>query len=108
MLFVCTHYDLSQLPLMQGMEASILEQLGWSPMPYPTLCGLLFSTGLLQGLPDRCLSVLQDIILASYGFVCTSGSGGALGAALQGEGSSGAAGETVFATLYQVSGGGER
>lgn len=48
------------------MEVSILEQLEWRVMPHPTLAGLLFSTGLLQGLPEACQELLQDSIIASY------------------------------------------
>jgi hypothetical protein len=50
------------------MEVCILEQLGWSIVPGSgcTTSGLLFMTGLLEGLPRDCTLLLHTAILNSY------------------------------------------
>jgi hypothetical protein len=50
------------------MEICILEQLGWSIFPGSgcTTSGLLFMTGLLEGLPRECMLLLHTAILKSY------------------------------------------
>ena len=68
------------------MERSILHQIGWSPMPFPTLSGLFHSTGLLQSLPAKCMDTLEDIILSCYKHEVVSAA---------------AEGVLKFSTLYQ-------
>jgi hypothetical protein len=51
---------------MQTMETSILKEIEWRVMPQSSITGLLFMTGLLQGLPQKCLDTLCVTILSSY------------------------------------------
>jgi len=48
------------------METSILKEIEWRVMPQLSITGLLFMTGLLQGLPQKCLDTLCVTILSSY------------------------------------------
>jgi hypothetical protein len=49
------------------MELCILEEVEWRVMPRcGTTAGILFATGLLNGLPHQCIRTLYVCILKSY------------------------------------------
>lgn len=48
------------------MEVLILHRLDWIVMGQPTCIGILYMTGLLQGIPPLCAANLEEAVLCAY------------------------------------------